>query len=138
MSVKSTRDILKSLDFSKADIKKLSDLFEKEEISTQEFLYEVVYMAKDDMKAALDFIKDTRDITLERNRILDQPSMKIYKEKYIGELLSTMKNRTVNSTVPCRFCGQKEVIATSEQRRSADEEQDIKYKCNNCGNTWYK
>lgn len=135
--IKSFKDTLKNFGFSKTDSKKLYDVLLKEEIG-EELLYEFIYNAKINTDNAIKFLKDTEELTLENSRILEQPLLKEYKEKYMKELLSGMKNKTVNSIIPCKNCGEKEVIATSEQRRSADEEENIKYDCKNCGFVWYK
>lgn len=138
MSVKTNKEILKNLDFNKTDSKKLSDALDKEENITEELLYEFIYMAKTNSKEAVDFLKSTKKLPLDKDRILEQPKLSKYKEMYMKELLSEMKNKTVNSMEPCRYCKEREVISTMEQRRSADEEQNIKYECKSCGNTWIK
>ena len=74
----------------------------------------------------------------EREIVFSLPTMKKLHDNMVLSAATYLENKMVidESTVPCKKCGDKKVMLSSRQTRSADEATTTFFACFGCGHKW--
>lgn len=71
-----------------------------------------------------------------RDIFFNNPLMKRARDKSIIDLKILKWKPNVTTGVKCKRCGEKKVLVSEKQLRSADEPATVFYKCTSCNNDW--